>query len=507
MKRRTAFSIVGSIAAVIFSVGSALAAPAQKIPGEYLVKYRGNAIFSVAGLNSIAQVRVLDNNPTAQLAKVKITANEVKTLARLFADSNVEYVVPNVRIQALAAPFDAQALKEQWALKKVNAEGAWAKAGKGSRSVVVAIIDTGMDSNHESLKLNAVPGYDFKENDADPYDKTGQANPGHGTHCAGIIGATGLVDGGVIGMSPLVSMMPIRFLGEDGSGDLNAAIKAIDYAIEKKADVISASWGATIGRSQAQPLVDAVKRADDAGVIFVAAAANDGKSNDVTEVYPANSGFANTITVAASGSADEKPSWSNYGRRTVHLASPGLTIMSTLPGNKYDNLSGTSMATPLVSGMVALLLSQDPSLTGAQARALLQTTGAQVQIETACDCRVDASAAVNTLMSKKLFIAPAAGTLAVGETMKFSGVNGSGGYEYSSSNAGVGSIAADGTFTATALGETTVSVKDSSGTVATSLKVTVAEKPTGGGGACPLGDQAMCDMLCQIMPQLPFCNQ
>src|SRR5690606_15653783 len=145
-------------------------------------------------------------------------------------------------------------------------------------------------------------------------------------------------------------------------------------AIEKGAHVISASWGATIPRSQAQPLIEAIKRATDKGIIFVAAAANDGKNNDKTDVFPANAGFDNMISVAASGASDAKPSWSNYGKSSVHVAAPGENIMSTLPADKYGNLSGTSMATPLVAGLVALLKSQDMSLTGSQVRALLQTT-------------------------------------------------------------------------------------------------------------------------------------
>lgn len=504
---RSCLAIVALFGALVS--GQALAA--EKIPGEYLVKYKSSSFASMMSLNSMAHMRVADHNTKGKLLKVKVAkAQEAETLAKLYSNPNVEYIVPNVKLKAFTAPVDVQALRDQWAIKKVNAEAAWAKAGnKGSRNVLVAVIDTGIDYNHQALKPNMVTGYDFKENDADPMDKTGSANPGHGTHCAGIIGATGLIDNGIVGISPEVSMMPLRFLGEDGSGDLNAGIKSIDYAIEKGAEVISASWGATIPRQQAMPLVEAVERADKAGVIFVVAAANDGKNNDVTEVYPANAGFPNTISVAASGSADEKPSWSNYGKRTVHVAAPGLTIMSTLPGNKYDNLSGTSMATPLVSGLVAFLKSQDSSLTGAQARALLQTTGAKVQIETACNCRVDALAATETLLAKKLFVAPAAATLFPGDTMKFSGVNGSGGYEYSVANASVGSIATDGTFTASAVGETTITVKDSSGATASTLTVTVADKnaqPPPGGGSCPLGDQALCDIICQIMPDLPICQ-
>ena len=227
-----------------------------------------------------------------------------------------------------------------------------------------------------------VQGYNFKDNNNDPMDKTSPGgNPGHGTHCSGIIGGTGLIDGGIEGISPVVSIMPLRFLDESGQGDIDSAIKAIDYAVQQKVAVISASWGATIGADQAKPLVEAIKRADDAGIIFVAAAANDGADNDTVSVFPANSGLPGTITVGATDSNDTKPSWSNYGVKSVHVSAPGDSIMSSLPGNQYGNLSGTSMATPLVSGLVALLKAQDPTLTGVQTRALLQLTGAKISME------------------------------------------------------------------------------------------------------------------------------
>lgn len=351
-------------------------------------------------------------------------------------------------------------------------------------------------------------------------DKTGSQNPGHGTHCAGIIGATGTVDGGTIGISPELSIMPLRFLDENGSGDLNDGIKAIDYAIEHHVQIISASWGATVSRSQAQPLIDAIKRADDKGIIFIAAAANDGKNNDKTEVYPANSGLPNTITVAASGSGDAKPSWSNYGKASVHVAAPGENIMSTLPGNKYGNLSGTSMATPLVAGMVAFLKAQDASLTGAQARALLQTTGAKVSIETACNCRVDAFAAVDTLMSKKMWMVPAATTLAKGETVNVQVMNAAGNMTFTSSNPSVISVAANGQVRAEADGTAVITAKDDKGNSVSSLDYNVGKSATppddgggggggggGGDGSCPIGDQALCDIICGISPDLPFCQK
>lgn len=303
--------------------------------------------------------------------------------------------------------------------------------------------------------------------------------------------------------------MPLRFLGEDGGGTLEDGIKAIDYAIEKNAHVISASWGATVSRAQAQPLVDAVQRADDKGIIFVAAAANDGKNNDVTEVYPANANTPNSITVAASNSADAKPSWSNYGKGTVHVSSPGDTIMSTLPGNKYGNLSGTSMATPLVSGLVAFLKAQDPSLTGSQIRALLQTTGAKVSIETACNCRVDAFAAVDTLLKKDMWLVPAAATLAANDKLDMNVMNGVAPYKFVSSNPAAATVTDQGQITAVADGMTTIKVTDSKGRMAQSLDINVGKKQDngdGGGGECPLGDPMLCQILCGIQPDLPFCK-
>ncbi|MBO9667143.1 MAG: S8 family serine peptidase [Bdellovibrio sp.] len=494
----------------------------QAFAGEFLVKYSNSQAFNM--LNTMSDVKasavhVMDHNPNANIVKVDIKKDfETLALAQLLSQPGVDYVVPNAKMTAFAAPVDAQALKAQWALGKVNAEKAWQRAGnKGSKNIIVAVIDTGVDYNHEALAPNMIAGYNFKDKNNDPMDKTSMQNPGHGTHCAGVIAATGLVDGGTVGIAPGVSIMPLRFLGENGSGDLNDAIKAIDYAVEKGAHVISASWGATIPRAQAAPLLEAIKRADDKGVIFVAAAANDGKNNDSTDVFPANNGFPNSITVAASGESDAKPSWSNYGTATVHLASPGENIMSTLPKNKYGNLSGTSMATPLVSGIVALLKAQDTSLSGAQIRAILQTSGAKVSIQTACNCRVDAFSAVDTVLSKKMVLVPAAGTLAVNDTLGLSVLNGKAPFKYASSNASVATVSDSGVITAIAQGTTAITVTDASGKTATTLDINVGKKAqqqpgnpgnpgNPGDGSCPIGDQSMCDILCQIKPDLPFCK-
>lgn len=516
-----------ALGAVVVTAGAVLAASGaqaqERIPGEYLVKYKNRNFTTMLSLKSTPSMQIADHNAFGNLLKVRINgAQEISTLVSLLKNPNVEYVVPNIKmyaqmhsVQSVDSVAGIAALQEQWANKQVGVEKAWSLAGnKGSKNIKVAVIDTGMDYTHPTLKSNAIAGYDFRDGDADPMDLTSQQNPGHGTHCAGSVGGSGLVDGGIVGASADVSIMPLRFLGADGSGDLNSGIKAIDHAIQNGAHVISASWGAAVPRAQAQPLVDAVQRASNAGVIMVMAAANDGRNNDQTEVFPTNAEFDNTISVAASGPNDEKPSWSNYGKGTVHVASPGLDIMSTLPGNKYGKLSGTSMATPLVSGITAFLKAQDPSLTGAQIRALLQVTGAKANIEVACGCRVDMAAATETVLSRRMFITPAAATLAPGASKNFTATYGKAPFSFSVRDASIGDIDSSGRFTAKAEGETTVTVTDASGARSESLAVRVVQAQSGGGGGgggggsmeCPLGDPQICQAICGVIPDLPWCQ-
>lgn len=512
--------------AVIAAVG--VLGVQQSFAAEYLVKYRQTrAVASIFSMNQ--NIEVMDHNDVAKLVKVDIEdGKQIQSLLALSTNPNVEYVVPNFKLYSFSVvPMDGltpEGLANQWAIEKIRAQDAWTKAGnRGSREIKVAVIDTGVDYRHKSLASNMVEGYDFAENDNDPMDKTSAQNPGHGTHCAGIVGANGEVDGGVIGAAPVVTMIPIRFLDERGSGDLNNGIKSIDLAIKQKAHIISASWGAAVNRNVAKPLIEAVERANAAGIIFVAAAANDGKNNDVTEVYPANTGTPNMIVVAASGPNDTKPSWSNYGKAKVHVSSPGEGILSTLPGNKYGNLSGTSMATPLVSGLVALILAQDPNLKPMEVRSLLQATGVKVGISTACDCRVDALNAIETVIGKKMFVSPNAATIGVNENLTFTGVYGRAPFQFKSSNPAVADIDANGLLTGKSAGEVTVSVTDSAGVTANSYKIYVGSSSGGNPpgqpgqpgepgqpgqpGECPLGDPQMCEILCQINPSLPFCNQ
>jgi len=291
--------------------------------------------------------------------------------------------------------------KEQWSLLNtgqragksgadVCATRAWAKT-KGSRKIVVAVIDTGVDYTHQDLQKNIwtrpaslAPysdedlgdfddrhGFDASDNDGDPMDDNG-----HGTHCAGIIGAEGDNSDGIAGVNWEVEIMPLKFLSRNGSGTTKDAIECINYVVARKkagvnVRIISASWGST-ARSRA--LGDAIKRAGDEGILFIAAAGNSSTNNDTRPHYPSNYDLPNVLSVAALTRMDVLARFSNYGAKTVHIAAPGAEIMSTWPGNMYEEHSGTSMATPVVSGVAALILSVNPDLSVTDLRKRLLDT-------------------------------------------------------------------------------------------------------------------------------------
>ena len=257
----------------------------------------------------------------------------------------------------------------------VNAERAW-ELTKGSRDVVVAVIDTGIDYNHPDLvnqmwvNEGEIPG-DGIDNDGNGYIDdvhgwnaaldTGNPMDGndHGTHCAGTIGAEHNNGMGVAGVMSDVRMMGIKFLTDEGGGSLADAVEAIDYATKMNVDIMSNSWG---GGGYSQALYDSIHAAYEKGILFVAAAGNDGTNNDSRPQYPANYEVPNVISVASHTAQDTLSSFSCYGKRTVHVAAPGSNILSTTPGNKYQVFSGTSMATPHVSGALGLLVAQEGRL-------------------------------------------------------------------------------------------------------------------------------------------------
>jgi thermitase len=272
----------------------------------------------------------------------------------------------------------------------VNAIKAW-DITKGSKAVTIAVIDTGIDYNHEDLKNNMwvnpkeiagnnkdddnngyvddVYGYNFAAKNSNPMDGNG-----HGTHCAGTIGAEHN-SVGVAGVMSEVKMMAVKFLSDEGSGTSADAIEAINYATKMDVDLMSNSWG---GGGFSQTLYDSIDAAKKKGILFIAAAGNSATNNDQSPHYPSNYEVDNVISVAAHAINDSLASFSCFGRRTVHIAAPGKNIMSSTPNNTYSVYSGTSMATPHVSGVLGLLLAKEGRLPVLEVRERVMATSIPV---------------------------------------------------------------------------------------------------------------------------------
>lgn len=292
----------------------------------------------------------------------------------------------------LLAGFTTQAASlsafkaKNWGLenKASNIEKAWTIT-QGSHSIVVAVIDTGIDANHPDLKANlwkapapadgrkpsaAVYGWDFVTKSANPSDFHG-----HGTHIAGIIGAVANMKTGTAGVNQQVQIMPVRYYSESAPGSVNLAntIKALHYAIDNGARIINYSGG---GPEFSEEEFQAMKKAESKGILIVAAAGNDHHNSDLEEFryYPAAyeaKGLKNIISVASIDSSDKILPSSNWGVKSVDVAAPGEGILSTIPGGKYGKMTGTSQATAFVSGLAALILSKSPNLNPNQIKDLI----------------------------------------------------------------------------------------------------------------------------------------
>ena len=242
----------------------------------------------------------------------------------------------------------------------------------GTSNITVAVIDTGIDYNHPDLVNNlwhntdGSVGWNFVANNNNPYDDNG-----HGTHVSGTIGAEGNNGVGVAGINWHVRIMALKFLDSAGNGTTSAAVQAIYWADNHGAKILNNSWA---GGGYDSALASAISYTQQVGVIFVAAAGNDGTNNDVTPTYPANYAYNNVISVAATDANDNLASYSNYGKSTVTLAAPGSNILSTTPNDTYSYYSGTSMATPHVTGALALVWGEHPDWNYTQVMAAVLNT-------------------------------------------------------------------------------------------------------------------------------------
>lgn len=292
---------------------------------------------------------------------------------------------PGTRPELRDAPADVAPsikdpdLSKSYGMDKIGATRAWTEFN-GDKSFIVADIDTGIDYNHDDLSFNIwrnpkpsekkdIVGFDFIHNDGLPFDDNE-----HGTHTAGTIAAVGGNGIGTSGVMQKVSLMSLKFLAGDGSGSTADAIRAIDYAVAHGAKVLSNSWGGK-GDSDNQVLRDAIERAKTQDVLFIAAAGNDGTDNDGSDpAYPAAFDNDNIISVAATDERDGMAFFSNYGKKTTHVAAPGVNVYSTIPGNRYKKMSGTSMACPHVAGAAGLLWARHPSWNYKKVKEVLMAT-------------------------------------------------------------------------------------------------------------------------------------
>ena len=409
------------------------------VPGEALVRYRSERIakrqgqqtlFSSAGRQLSIRVEDFDGSdlvPGLRLARVA-AEDTLAAIEALKNQPDVLYAEPNYIVHADVTPNDPRFLSnELYGLTKIGAPAAW-DTTTGSHSIVVGVVDEGIDSSHPDLLANIwtnpaesangldddgngfvddINGYNFSTNSGTiPAEN-------HATHVAGTIGATGNNSTGVVGVNWQVRLMSLKFLGGPTGGTANA-IRASNYARQmlelwnssagtKGANVrvLNNSWG---DAPFSQSLLDAINGLNQAGILFVAAAGNfpddPEPDNDLVPHYPGNYDAPNVISVASTDSADALSSFSHFGLTSVHIGAPGSGILSTTTNNTYSVMGGTSMATPHVSGAAALLLAANPNLTTTKLKSLLIFNGDPV-----------ASLAGKTLTGRRLSIANSMQTL------------------------------------------------------------------------------------------------
>ena len=395
---------------VVFIAGSASAATVlptgESVSREVLVKIRAGASQSdIATLHQMTDAdegQRLSDLKSGTLWRFRSRSKNADALVTaLQKNPNVVYAEPNFIVRLVGAPNDTS-YAQLWGLKNtgqtingsagtagadIDAEPAWTVT-TGSSSIVVGVVDTGIDYNHPDLAANVwsnpggkgnaacgagTHGFNAITKTCDPMD-----DHSHGTHVSGTIGAVGNNGTGVAGVNWTTSIMGLKFLSYSGSGTTANAVAAIDFAVQAKIDgvnvrVLSNSWG---GGPFSKALLDIINKANEHDILFVAAAGNNyGNNNDIYAHYPASYATPNMIAVAATDNRDDLAYFSNFGPTTVHLGAPGVSVLSTTPGNTYSYFNGTSMATPHVAGVAALVLAKTPALTTAEVKsAILNNT-------------------------------------------------------------------------------------------------------------------------------------
>lgn len=431
--RKGLYIIVLGLMVLFISTAFRSAGRKAYVEGELLVKFSDRVTAQTAArLLAANGGEVVDYFRQIDVYHVRLggKSSVEETLQALRAQREVEFAEPNYLYHIDVVPNDPH-FSRLWGMENTGQTGGLADAdidasvawevSTGSREVVVGVIDTGIDYTHPDLADNIYtnPGEDPWANPFDPSTGNGIDDDGngkvddwkgwnfyaktndpfddnmHGTHCAGTIGAIGNNGIGVAGVCWQVRLMPLKFLDSRGSGATSDAVSAILYAADMGVKILNNSWG---GGSQSTSMENAIRYAANKGVLFVAAAGNEGNDNDLIPNYPSSYDLPNILAVAATDHSDNLAVWgdggggndddcglicatvnagvpgSNWGYKSVHLAAPGKNILSTVPGESYSSLSGTSMAAPHVAGAAALLLAINPSLNVQELRSILTST-------------------------------------------------------------------------------------------------------------------------------------
>lgn len=414
-----------------------VAAQGNYVPGEVLIKFKSGTddakVLKALGKAKASKVekiltKMMEKAGDSQgITHASTSLDVMDAISALQALPEVEYAEPNYIYTTDATSNDTYFTSGQlWGMSSSNVNGsqaatAWAAGNTGASTVIVGIIDEGWMNTHADLTGNGwvnpfdtagdkidndgngyvddITGWDFAGNNASTYDGT---SDDHGTHVAGTIGGKGGNGLGVAGVCWNVKMIGLKFLGRNGGTSANA-IKAIDYLTDLKnrhgLNIVASnnSWG---GGGFSQALQDAIERANAKNILFVAAAGNGGSdgigdNNDLVANYPSNYPNANVIAVAAITSAGARSSFSNFGATQVDIGAPGSGIWSTVPGSggasSYASYNGTSMATPHVTGAVALYASTHPGLTAAQLKAAILSTANTTTLPWASGRRLNVS--------------------------------------------------------------------------------------------------------------------
>lgn len=457
-------AVLASLAVLLVlpvSISPARAATAPFVESVVLVGFKPGTPASaraeartVGGAIATARVTPLDEGlERLTLAPGRSVQSAIEALLR---NPNVRYAEPDYILTKATANDSYFTGGSLWGMYGAgtspanpfgsNAAAAWARGYTGSRNVYVGVIDEGIQITHPDLAANIwsnpvdgcgasvdgldndgngraddCNGWDFFSNDRTVYDGTGDD---HGTHVAGTIGGVGGNNAGVVGVNWAVTLISAKFLGPSG-GYTSGAIAAVDYLTDLKTRhglnivATSNSWG---GGGYNQSLRDAIRRGGDANILFIAAAGNSSSNNDAVVNYPSNydcsftlagqaRGWDCVIAVASITSAGALSSFSNYGATTVDIGAPGSSINSTLPSNTYGSYSGTSMATPHVSGAAALCASINPAFTARQIRqAIIDSTAPTASLagKTVTGGRLDVGAM--SVLCEPAVVSPVSGT-------------------------------------------------------------------------------------------------